>query len=191
MGLVIGLHGAKGSGKDQFYKAAKAALPLVNVRKIAYADMIKDEVCRIFDLRGEDQYDEFKRTSLRYKTSLFPRLVEGRHVVREIGMLMRRYDPHQFVRYVEDTIKSDPNGIWFITDLRFDNEFVSVKNTLDGIVVKILRGGVGFDGHVTETEFRDEVCDYIIRNVDLTLREYNELVTRSMGKILTDKGYRG
>lgn len=191
MGLVIGLHGAKGSGKDQFYKAAKAALPLVNVRKIAYADMIKDEVCRIFDLKGEEEYDQFKRTSLRYKTNLFPRLVEGRHVVREIGMLMRRYDPHQFVRYVEDTIKADPNGIWFITDLRFDNEYISIKNKLDGLVVKILRGGVSFDGHATETEFGDEFCDYIIHNVDLTLRQYNELVTRSMCKILTDKGYRG
>lgn len=192
MSLVIGLCGAKGSGKDQFYKAAKAALPLVDVRKIAYADMIKEEVCKIFGLEGEEEYDQFKRTFVQFNLGGgFDRSVHGREVVREIGMLMRRYDENQFVRYVEDTIENGSAGIWCITDLRFDNELDSIKNNLGGVVVKIKRGGFDFDGHVTEREFDDAVCDYIIRNVDLTLRQYNEVAKQAMLKILTEKGYRG
>ena len=188
MSLVIGLHGAKGSGKDQFYKAVKAAFPLHTVRKIAYADPIKNEVCRIFDLNGEDEYDAFKRTQIIYTVPGIDhteaRAVSGRQVVREIGMMMRTYDPGQFVRYVEDTINNNPGTVWCITDLRFDNELLSIRDNLHGVIVKIKRNGVEFDGHVTETEFDDELCDFIVYNTDLTLDEYNELAIETMYKIL-------
>lgn len=188
MGLVIGLHGAKGSGKDQFYKAAKAAFPQLDVRKIAYADPIKNELCRIFGLASEQEYDEFKRTTIKFnipKNSYpEPHLVEGRQVVREIGMLMRSYDENQFTQYVVNEINKAPNALWFITDLRFDNELKSIKNELGGIVIKIKRGGFDFDGHVTETEFPDEACTSVIYNVDLTLEQYNARVSEEMNKIM-------
>lgn len=197
MSLVIGLHGAKGSGKDQFYKAVKAAYPLHPVRKIAYADPIKNEVCRIFGLKDEQEYDDFKRTEMRYQIpnkttrSMDLRSVEGRQVVREIGMLMRSYDPNQFVRYVEETIESEPGAVWCITDLRFPNELLSIKSKLGGTVVKIKRNGVNFDGHVTETEFHDSVCDYVVYNTDLTLNQYNELAIETMERILDASLYNG
>lgn len=188
MTLVIGLHGAKGSGKDQFYKAVKAAFPQLDVRKIAYADPIKNEVSRIFGLQSEEEYDAFKRTTIKFNIPRNrypePRLVEGRQVVREIGMMMRSYDEGQFVRYVEDEIRKAPQAVWCITDLRFDNELKSIKNELNGIVIKIKRGGVEFDGHITETEFPDEVCSSIIHNVGLSLEQYNEVVVQEMNKIM-------
>lgn len=190
MSLIIGLHGAKGSGKDQFFKAVKDAFPQLKVRKIAYADPIKEKVMNIFDLKDEQAYDDFKRTQVNY--TLPDRVVRqnevhqvaGRHVVREIGMLMRSYNENQFVQYVEDAIQNDPEGIWCITDLRFDNELSSIKNNLGGIVIKINRDGVGFDGHVTETEFPDEVCTSVIHNVGLTLEQYNQVVVQEMNKIM-------
>lgn len=190
MSLIIGLHGAKGSGKDQFFKAVKEAFPQLKVRKIAYADPIKEKVMNIFDLKDEQEYDDFKRTQVSY--TLPDRAarvndvkqVTGRQVVREIGMLMRSYDEHQFVKYVEDTILADPEGIWCITDLRFNNELASIKANLGGIVIKIKRDGVGFDGHVTETEFPDNVCTSVIQNVELTLEQYNQLVVQEMNKIM-------
>lgn len=192
MGLVIGLHGAKGSGKDQFYKAVKAAYPLHSVRKIAYADPIKNEVCRIFDLATEEQYDTFKRIDLNYQLpGYINHNVDGRQVVREIGMLMRRYDEQQFVRYVEEEIKKAPGAIWCITDLRFPNELSSIKAILGGVVVKIKRNGVNFDGHVTETEFDDLECDYVVCNSNLTLNQYNELAIQTMDKILSTSLYNG
>ena len=185
MPLVIGLCGAKGSGKDQFYWAAKTAFPQLDVRKIAYADPIKDEVCRIFNLKSEIEYDMFKRTTLKFTMQDYTRReVDGRQAVREIGMLMRKYDSQQFVRYVEDTINANPQALWIITDLRFDNELESIKNNLEGIVIKIKRNGFGYDGHITETEFDDEQCNSIIHNNNLTLQQYNELVVAEMNKIL-------
>lgn len=190
MPLVIGLHGAKGSGKDQFYKAVKAAFPLHNVRKIAYADPIKNEVCRIFGLKDEQEYDDFKRTQVMYTLpdreshDNEAQAVSGRQVVREIGMMMRGYNPNQFVQYVENEIMKDPGTVWCITDLRFENELTSIRNNLGGVIVKIKRDGVDFDGHVTETEFSDDLCNFIVYNTDLTLDEYNELAIETMYKIL-------
>lgn len=185
MALVIGLCGAKGSGKDQFYHAAKAAFPQLDVRKIAYADPIKDEVCRIFNLKGEGDYDMFKRTEMKFMLQNYSkREVSGRQAVREIGMLMRKYDEHQFVRYVEDEIRKAPHALWFITDLRFDNELKSVKQNLDGLVIKIKRTGFNYDGHVTETEFPDDVCNSVVHNDNLTLQQYNQLVVAEMNKIM-------
>lgn len=184
MSLVIGLHGAKGSGKDHFYKIVKRAFPLHDVRKIAYADPIKHEVAHIFNLQDEDQYDLFKRNDVTFQLpGCAPKRVHGRQVVREIGMMMRRYDENQFTQYVEDQIASAPGAIWCITDLRFDNELKSIQTNLGGIIVKIKRSGFQYDGHVTETELPDDVCDTTIYN-DGTLKQYEEKVVATMYAIL-------
>lgn len=173
--MIIGLHGAKGSGKDQFYRAIKAEYPDLNIRKIAYADPIKNEVCRIFELQTEEQYDAFKRTLVSYTLpGYLTHHVEGRQIVREIGMKMRSYDPTQFVRHVEDEIAKDPTAVWCITDLRFDNELESIRK-LNGVVLKIKRSGFEFDGHVTEVEFPNLECDVILYNDNLSLEQYNNL----------------
>lgn len=187
MGLVIGLHGAKGSGKDHFYKVAKAAFPQLDVRKIAYADPIKNEVSRIFGLESEQDYDSFKRTNIKFNIPQngypFPHSVDGRRVVREIGMMMRNYDEGQFVRYVEEEISKAPQALWFITDLRFDNELRSVTDNLGGLVIKIKRDGFQYDGHVTETEIPSEICDSVIYNTG-TVEEYEGKVVQEMSKIM-------
>jgi hypothetical protein len=182
VGLVIGLHGAKGSGKDEFFKIVKASFPHLDVRKIAYADPIKREVSYIFDLTSENQYDQFKRTTVSYTLPDHkPYPVEGRRVVREIGMLMRRYDQNQFTRYVEQEINNAPDAIWCVTDLRFSNEMESLRQ-MGAHIVKIKRGE--FDGHETEMEFSDRDCDAVIHNVNITLDQYEQLVVAEMDKIL-------
>lgn len=185
MTIIIGLHGAKGSGKDQFFKSAKQQFPKLDIRKIAYADPIKNEVCRIFNLNNEDEYDYFKRVHISYKVPGVesPIQVAGRQIVREIGMMMRRYDVDQFVDYVEHEIRKAPDAVWCITDLRFDNEWRSVRR-MDGVVVKINRDGIDYDGHVTETELPDSDCDYILENVNLTLQGYGDVVSQTMRSIL-------
>lgn len=184
MSVVIGLHGAKGVGKDEFFRIAQQSFPLHDIRKIAYADPIKEEVCRIFGLSSEQEYDRFKRVDLNFNLSGDDCNVEGRRVVREIGMMMRNYDEGQFVRYVEQQIEKYPGAIWCITDLRFENELKSI-NKLGGIVVKIIRQGISYDGHVTETEFPDNVCDYIIHNKTNLLKQYQQDVRSTMESIFT------
>jgi len=188
MGLVIGLHGAKGSGKDQFYKAVKETFPHLDVRKIAYADPIKNEVCRIFGLENEKEYDAFKRADLTFSLTggYTWNQTPGRRAVREIGMMMRNYNEQQFVEYVEKKIGNAPEAIWCITDLRFVNELESIRKS-NGVVVKINRGGVQYDGHITETEFPDILCDVIINNIDLTLEQYNVAVVKEFEYLMKDK----
>jgi hypothetical protein len=176
MSIVIGLHGAKGSGKDYFYQVVKEKYPTKDIRKIAYADPIKHKVMFLFGLKEESEYDEFKRTLVYADLANRSISQDGRHIVREIGMMMRDYNPNQFVDYVESTIKASPNSIWCITDLRFSNELESINNTLNGCVVKIKRNGFLFDGHVTETEIDDKDCNRIIHNDSNILGEYEQNV---------------
>ena len=184
MSLVIGLCGAKGSGKDQFYKAVKEAFPHLIVRKIAYADPIKDELGYIFNLNGETEYDQFKRTSLRFSLDDgYEHQVAGRQIVREIGMLMRRYDEDQFIKYVENKIAAMRAHIWCITDMRFNNELKSVRENLKGVVIKVKRKGFEYDGHATETEIPDDLCSSVINN-NGTLEHFNSEVAREMSYIL-------
>lgn len=187
MAIVIGLHGAKGSGKDHFFKVARDAFPDLNVQKIAYADPIKNEVCRIFDLANEDQYDAFKRAHVTYQLPGYTNhVVAGRQVVREIGMMMRGYNPQQFVEYVENSIKSYPDvDIWCITDMRFENELQSVKAARKSAVVKIIRSGVEFDGHATEVEIPNTQCDYIIHNGSNEIENYNRMIVATVERILS------
>lgn len=173
--IVIGLHGAKGSGKDQFFKTVESAFRTPNVRKIAYADPIKFELMRIFKLDNEHQYDELKRSTVHLDLLSEPLTIDGRHVVREIGMLMRRYDESQFVRYVEKTIKSSRGTVWCVTDVRFANEVNSIRNALNGTIIKVVRPNYQYDGHVTEQEVPDDKCDVVIVN-DGTLAQYEQKV---------------
>ena len=185
MGLVISLHGPKGSGKDQFYTAIRSAFPDLRVKKVAFADPIKDEVCRIFGLADEAEYDLFKRTDIAYNLpNLGPRTVSGRQIVREIGMMLRTEDEQRFVRYVQEKIASEPDTVWCITDLRFDNELQAIRESIGGVVVKIRRGGVKYDGHVTETEIADDACDVVIHNDHITLEEYNRLAIEEFKNIM-------
>lgn len=162
---VIALTGAKGSGKDTVAAIIFDLLGSDKVRTIAFADPIKEKVCMLFDLANTHHYDLFKRTKVSYQLKdHLTHSVDGRHVVREIGMLMRSYDEHQFVNYVVNAIKSEPQYHWVITDLRFDNEYIALKN-LNAHIVKITNSRVeSKDMHITERGFDDKLVDSVIPN---------------------------
>jgi len=187
MGIAIGLHAAKGSGKDQFYKAVKQAFPELDIQKIAYADPVRFESCKILGLNNESEYDTFKRSTLYFNLDDgTPREISGRQIVREIGMTMLKYDQNQYIQYVEDRITKYPDPIWIITDVRFPSESLSVKSILNGTLVKIKRNGFEYDGHVTETEIPDNVCDIVLENDNITLEQYNKLAVETFSKILNN-----
>lgn len=184
MPLIIGLHGAKFSGKDSFYKIVKKYYPHLNVRRVAYAAPITNQVMHIFNLRDENEYDAFKRSQVVLLLNEDEdRNVDGRRIVREIGMGMRKDKPDRFVEYVDSQIDMDPSAIWFITDVRFDNE-IEHKYRLNYPLVKIRRVGVEYDGHETETEFPDHVCDYFINNRTNKYQLYEEDVCKLFEEIL-------
>jgi len=165
---VIALTGPKGSGKDTV--ADIICNRFQNVTRVAFADPIKKVAQHIFLLNdhNNEEYDRLKRSNIdinggRFETTW--KHVEGRHVVREIGMLMRSYDPSQFTKYVSDAINKARNvsDIFVVTDLRFDNEYIMLKE-YGAKIIKITRPDYHYDGHITERGFNDYLVDYIIDN---------------------------
>lgn len=165
---IVALTGPKGSGKDTV--ADIICRKLKHVKRVAFADPIKAVVQHIFLLDETDnyEYDRLKRSRLEvYGGDLETtwKSIEGRHVVREIGMLMRSYDTSQFTKYVEREIVNAMGyaEIFVVTDLRFDNEYEMLK--FHGAeIVKIARPDYHYDGHVTERGFGDDTVDRIIDN---------------------------
>lgn len=165
MSTIIALTGPKGSGKDTVAQTiVDIASDLFDVKTIAFADPIKQAIQHIFQLddTSTEEYDILKRSTLQWNSNSN---ASGRHVVREIGMLMRGYDEDQFTRYVEKEITNSNEAwnIWVVTDLRFNNEYDLMKR-FSAKIVKVTRPGYNYDGHVTEQGFNDSFVDYIIEN---------------------------
>jgi len=162
---IIALCGAKGSGKDTVAELIKD-ISLEPVHNIAFADPIKHEIQRIFNLdpNSNAQYDLFKRTDISFQLpGYLSHQVEGRQIVREIGMLMRSYDESQFVNYVIDQIQARPSFVWVVTDVRFPNELHAMIQH-GAKVINVVRPGYEYDGHVTERGFTGSKFDYTIDN---------------------------
>lgn len=165
---IVALTGPKGSGKDTV--ADIICNRFKHVKRVAFADPIKTVVQHIFrlDTTSNAQYDRLKRSKLEAYGGDFQttwKSIEGRHVVREIGMLMRSYDTNQFTKYVEDEIVKamGESEIFVVTDLRFENEYEMLKFH-NAKVVKIERPNYYYDGHVTERGFDNTLVDIIINN---------------------------
>ena len=181
MPKIIALTGAKGCGKDTVADILLDTYIDLDIRRVAFADPIKNEVMRIFDLQTIPSYDTFKRSLVTSNNHA----VNGRQVVREIGMLMRRYDVNQFVEYVDQQINNNPEAIWVITDLRFDNELIHLQN-MGAKIVKIERPTLDvIDTHITERGFDNSVCDVVIENKN-TLNQFTQSVLQTFNKKLTE-----
>lgn len=180
---IIALTGPKGSGKDTVGQLIKQMYPQYNPETVAFADPVKNAIKHIFNLGDESvySYDRLKRATLKLKDEDDFYTIDGRRLVREIGMLMRSYDEKQFTRYVFDTINKEPDRLWVVTDLRFDNEYLFLKQ-IGAKVVKIIRPSYSYDGHITERAFDDHLVDYKLMNDgDLNyLRIRVESVMRTM-----------
>jgi hypothetical protein len=133
----------------------------------------------IFGLKTISQYDTFKRSLLISNSTS----VDGRQVVREIGMLMRKYDVNQFVDYVDQRIAKE-DAVWVITDLRFDNELIHLQN-LGAKIVKIDRPLGIIDTHITERGFDNSICDVVIENAS-TLEQFTKEVLKTFDKKLQE-----
>jgi hypothetical protein len=183
--MIIALAGPKGVGKNHFFNEAKSIFNRFAWKQIAFADPIKNNIIDIFNLTNENDYDIFKRSSI----SVNNNNIEGRDIVRKIGMLMRSYDENQFVNYVKNKIESDSNNsacppCWVITDLRFHNEYELIKNQLHGKIIKIKNNNIQYDFHVSELEFDDNLCDFVFDVTNLSEKEYKRKLLTLLTKLL-------
>ena len=187
--MIIALCGEKGSGKDTVAsKICELYSHMVPCKTIAFADPIKKVVQHIFDLdpTDETQYDHFKRIPVQYRLpGYYQHSVDGRHVVREIGMLMRGYNEQQFVDYVHTTISKEPNTLWIVTDLRFDNEYDFLRK-MGATIVKIEPKIKQTDAHITERGFEDSQCDLVFKN-DVALGHLGPKIIEAFDNIIKEK----
>ena len=175
--MIVALTGPKGSGKDTVADIIKSTYgQKFDVESIAFADPIKKMVQHIFqlDTQSNDEYDRFKRSDLSALSPLgdsqIPyapwKFISGRHVVREIGMMMREYNVNQFTDYVDNCFtecRHNDNKMFVVTDLRFDNEYMLLKSW-NAKIVKIIRPQYQYDGHITERGFDDHLVNKILMN---------------------------
>jgi hypothetical protein len=186
---IVALTGPKGSGKDTVAEAIKSIYGHeYDVESIAFADPIKKVIQHIFnlDVTSNDEYDRIKRTDIEYYLpDIGHKTVPGRHVVREIGMMMRNYNVNQFTDYVDSMFtlnRMNDRKIMVVTDLRFDNEYMMLKSWGSNIV-KIIRPQYHYDGHITERGFDDHLVNHILMN-DGSLEYLNTRIRAIMKTIL-------
>ena len=105
----------------------------------------------------------------------------------------RKKDSDVWLKLVIKNTK--PAGNFFITDLRFPNEFYSLKNE-DWVCVNIIReidsnqrSGTGSSSHVSETaldNIKTEAWDYLLKN-DGSIEEFYEKLDSIYVKVWREK----
>ena len=168
MSKVVCLCGFKGSGKDTAGEFLKEIAELDNktVKKIAFADTIKDVLMETFQLKTQCDYDFFKRNIFCLSNESFIRQLNGRDILRSIGMGIRKIDGgYCFIRDANQKIvdNSSSTDLFIITDLRFENELEWIKLN-NYPIVKILKDNCTSDGHISENGIPDSECDIIVYN---------------------------
>ena len=118
---LIGLCGYARVGKDE---AAKALVELGWTR-VAFADMLKDEVCRTFGI-----------TPIELST----RKEEWRPLLVEWGRARRRQDPSYWITRAMAVAVNDLGKGVVVTDVRYWNEAKYLRG-LEGTIVRIHRPG--------------------------------------------------
>jgi hypothetical protein len=133
---VIGIAGKAHSGKDTLaqYMYGTACIAGKNVRRIAFADFLKD-VVRGMGVKQTEDGDVDKM----YENPLWDNKT-GRQLLCEVGDALRTVDPKIFIKCVEAKINewSSYTDFIIITDVRFANEFHFVKS-IGGYLVNIRR----------------------------------------------------
>jgi dephospho-CoA kinase len=167
MSKIVALTGAIGSGKNTLASAAVSSFQ--NTKDIAFADLLKDSIQHIFNLPSREAYEVFKRGEFGG--------ISGRHLVREIGMLMRGIHEEVFVQDLRARVEADSTKHYIVTDLRFQNEYEALQDLKRGghkvLVVEIIREGLGSSNqnsnlqHISEAGFSKSQIDLTITNSDL------------------------
>ena len=169
--MIVGLSGKKGSGKTTVAKYLAGRLEDAVV--ISFADPLKDIVSQLFDvplatLTGTEEA----------KNTVTPSGKTARVLMQDAGMAMRSVWPHCWVtawgNRVERLYAEQGTVVPVVVpDVRFKNEVAKIR-MLGGVVIRLTRNPLGFDGHQSETELDDwNGFDAVIDNALLTEDEAN------------------
>lgn len=159
---IIALHGARGVGKSCIAEALHARLPGSTI--VGFADPIRKVAVETFGLPHEAVYGE---SALRER--VYPSLgYSARQVLRLLGTECgRALHPDVWVKALARTVSAgDKDGVFIISDLRFENEAIWVRRQRGSLIVRITRASVvsPVPEHVSDFALPDCLLDYEYEN---------------------------
>jgi len=188
---LIGITGFKTSGKDTAYKAVAEALPDLNVKRVAFADKLKELSALALGFEGSpetllrrmDEAKEYWEIGVKDRTNQFAlpfHLLTGRAYLQNIGVAARDLFGDQFwvdvvlPKYtgnskagtaVDTAVEEMYPGVdvLCVTDARYPNEAERIKQ-LGGEIWQIVRPGLESDGHSSEIPLEPDKIDLSIYN---------------------------
>lgn len=176
--MIVGLHGFAQSGKDTI---GQELVEKYGFERLSFADIIREAIYTLnpvvsysptsgtFRVQGlvdaygwewcKKQYPEIRRLLQ----------VMGTEVGRDLIY------PAIWIDGVRNKMR---NGDYVITDVRFENEAEMIRSHREGLLVKIIRDGVGpVNTHSSDSGLPDKMFDLIIDN-DGSLEEFLQSVEK-------------
>lgn len=170
---LIGITGRKFNGKDTLCNIIVDIISKedVKIKKIAFAGALKEACKCIFGFTNEqlygnkkEEFDEFWKTTPRrilqfVGTDLFREQISNEipHVGKEIWIAVVK-------KQILEEWNNNPDTVFIITDLRFENEFNMIKN-MNGTTIRIERSSIdSIDMHSSEMEISNMKVDHIVKN---------------------------
>jgi len=170
--MIIGLHGFAQSGKDTI---GQGLVEKYGFERLSFADIIREAVYTLnpvvsysavsgtFRVRGlVDAY------GWEWCKSNYP---EVRRLLQVMGTEVGRDLIYEAI-WIDGVRNKFRNGDYVITDVRFENEAEMIRSNREGLLVKIIRDGVGpVNTHSSDSGLPDELFDLVINN-DGSLEEF-------------------
>lgn len=101
--------------------------------------------------------------------------MSAREVLQFVGTdIFRKMNDSVWVDIVINSIKADQSEVAVIADCRFNNEAKAIKEN-GGILIGLARR-ISEDSHVSENSLDYSLCDIVINNNNMTIKESNNAV---------------
>lgn len=159
---LVGLAGAKGSGKDTMGLMLGAKL---GYQKVSFAQPIKQALKQMFGLTDEHFDWPKKEEPIERIGNKTPRYLMqtlgtewGRNMISESVWV------EAALGHADTILSADPEARVVLTDVRFDDEARAIKDR-GGVIVEIDRPGVAVDSnHVSEAGVSRDLVELFVRN---------------------------
>lgn len=173
--MIIGVCGKKGHGKDTISDYLVEKYGFV---KYAFADALKRGLKELFDLTDEQLYGEKKEEVDSYWG------ISPREIMQIVGtdLLRERFNKDFHVLSLKKKILNEKNKNIIISDVRFENEIMFIKD-MGGIIIKVIRENMNDnDSHISEnivsklnfkTIENNETKEKLYNKIDLFIKSLN------------------
>ena len=176
--MIVGLHGFAQSGKDTI---GQELVEKYGFERLSFADIIREAIYTLNPVVSHSPVSgTFRVQSLvdvygwEWCKKHYP---EVRRLLQVMGTEVGRDLIYPAI-WIDGVRNKMRNGHYVITDVRFENEAEMIRSHREGLLVKIIRDGVGpVNTHSSDSGLPDSMFDLIINN-DGSLEEFLQSVEK-------------